>query len=88
MNKEHYNLWVKLRAEIIKHFHDTENADLFNGNFPEYVAVKIAEAELDESLQTGWYILSIEEMLTLSPTECTNVASQRIYEQIKKAICL
>ncbi len=88
MNKEHYSLWVKLRAEIIKYFNDTENANLFKGDFPEYVAVKIAEAELTESIETGWFILSLEEMLTLTPKECCDIASQRIVEQIKKVVCL
>lgn len=88
MNNEHNKVWIKLRAEIIKHFHDTENFNLFKGKFPIDVAEKIAECELNESLETGWFILSIEEMLTLSEKDCIALASKRLLEQIKKAICL
>jgi hypothetical protein len=75
MKKNHHPTWVKLRAEVIKHFHDTYNKGKINFSMP--YAVKLAEAELKNSLSNGLFILHIEEMLMLSLDTCVELARER-----------
>jgi len=75
MKKNHHPTWVKLRAEVIKHFHDTHNKDKINFSMP--YAIKLAEAELKNSLSNGLFILHIEEMLMLSLDTCVELAAER-----------
>jgi hypothetical protein len=75
MKEEHHPIWVKLRAEVIKHFHDTYNKGKINFSMP--YAVKLAEAELKNSLSNGLFILHIEEMLMLSLDTCVELARER-----------
>ena len=75
MKEEHHLTWVKLRAEVIKHFHDTYNKGKINFSMP--YAIKLAEAELKNSLSNGLFILDIEEMLLLSLDTCVELARER-----------
>ena len=88
MNKEHQEIWIKLRAEVIKHFHDTENADKFKGGFSIFVATKIAEAELENSLKDKFFVLTIEEMLLLSLDECVELVHERLLNKFKELLLL
>jgi hypothetical protein len=75
MKKNHHPTWVKLRAEVIKHFHDTHNKGKINFSMP--YAINLAEAELKNSLSNGLFILHIEEMLMLSLDTCVELAAER-----------
>ena len=75
MEKQHRPTWVKLRAEVIKHFHNTYNKGKIN--FSMAYAIKQAEAELNNSLANGLFILDIEEMLLLPLENCVELARER-----------
>ena len=83
MKKEHLPIWIKLRAEVIKHYHDTFNKDKFIGGYPLDFAKLLAEHEV------GVYeipILSLNEMLLLSLDECVELANERTFEKKKELI--
>lgn len=86
MKKQHQQIWINVRAEVIKHFHDTRNEGMFKGGFSYEVAQKLAQAELAESLNTKWFILSLDEMLLKDLEECACLAESRIVEKIKHFI--
>lgn len=84
MKEEHQAIWIKLRAEVIKHFYDTENEGKFKNGFSMPMAIKLAEVELKTSLSSGNFILSIEEMLLHSLDKCVIIAQNRIREKLKR----
>jgi hypothetical protein len=83
MKKEHLPIWIKLRAEVIKHFHDTHNKDKFIGGYPLDFATILAEHEIG-IFDTP--ILSIDEMLLLSLDECVEIAIQRNIDKTKELL--
>jgi len=83
MKKEHLPIWIKLRAETIKHFHDTHNKDKFIGGYPLDFATILAEHEIG-IFDTP--ILSIDEMLLLSLDECVEIAIQRNIDKTKELL--
>jgi hypothetical protein len=83
MKKEHLPIWIKLRAETIKHFHDTHNKDKFIGGYPLDFATILAEHEVGV-FDTP--ILSIDEMLLLSLDECVEIAIQRNIDKTKELL--
>lgn len=85
MKKEHLPIWIKLRAETIKHFHDTHNKDKFIGGYPLEFATILAEHEVG-AFDTP--ILSIDEMLLLSLDECVEIAIQRNIDKTKELLKL
>lgn len=85
VEKKHRSLWISLRAESIKHFHDTENIGMFINGFPVEMAIKVATAEYEASQDCGWFVLSLEEMLLLSVDECVTLSQKRIKERIENA---
>jgi hypothetical protein len=84
MKEEHHPTWIKLRAEVIKHFHDTENEGKFKNGFSMAMAIKLAEVELKTSLSSGNFVLTIEEMLLHSLDNCVIIAQNRIRENLKR----
>jgi hypothetical protein len=86
MKEEHHPTWIKLRAEVIKHFHDTENEGKFKNGFSMAMAIKLAEVELKTSLKSGDWILTIEEMLLHSLDKCVIIAQSRIRKKIMRFI--
>ena len=84
MKKQNHPTWVKLRAEVIKHFHDTYNKGKINFSMP--YAIKLAEAELKNSLSNGLFILDIEEMLLLSLDTCVELARERQTWKLKNLL--
>ena len=84
MKKEHHVTWIKLRAEIIKRFHDTYNEGKIN--FSMSYAIKQAEAELNNSLSNNMFILDIEEMLTLPADSCVELARERQTWKLKNLL--
>lgn len=83
MKKEHLPIWIKLRAETIKHFHDTHNKDKFIGGYPLDFATILAEHEIG-IFDTP--ILSLDEMLLLSLDECVDIAIQRNIDKTKELL--
>ena len=83
MKKEHLPIWIKLRAETIKHFHDTHNKDKFIGGYPLDFATILAEHEVGV-FDTP--ILSIDEMLLLSLDDCVEIAIQRNIDKTKELL--
>jgi hypothetical protein len=89
MKKEHLPIWIKLRAETIKHFHDTHNKDKFIGGYPLDFATILAEHEIGVVYDNPFLdtpILSIDEMLLLSLDECVEIAIQRNIDKTKELL--
>jgi hypothetical protein len=87
MKEEHHPIWVKLRAEVIKHFHDTYNAGKFNKiGFDMSYAIKIAQSELKNALINGNFLLTIDEMLMCTLDECVQLVIDRHAAFLKKLI--
>jgi hypothetical protein len=84
MKKQNHPTWVSLRAEVIKHFHDTYNKGKIN--FSMAYAIIQAEAELKNSLINGMFILDIEEMLTLPVNTCVELARERQTWKLKNLL--
>jgi hypothetical protein len=83
MKKEHLPIWIKLRAEVIKHYHDTFNKDKFIGGYPLDFAKLLAEHEVGV-FETP--ILSLEEMLLLSLDECVELSVERNLDKTREII--
>lgn len=86
MKEEHHPIWIKLRAEVIKHFHDKFNEGKFTCGFNMLYAIKIAESELKNSLIDGDFLITIDELLLYSLDECLEIVTHRQSEFIKKII--
>lgn len=87
LKPENYPLWIKLRAEVIKHFHDTYNPDKFTGQgYNMLYAIKVAESELKNSIIDQNFIISLDEMLLNSLDECVELVVKRQNEYIKRLI--
>jgi hypothetical protein len=86
MKEEHHPIWVKLRAELIKHFHDKFNPGKFRYGFDMLYAIKIAESELKNSLVDSEFIITIDELLLYTLDECLEIITERQSAFIKKII--
>lgn len=86
MTPEHKSLWIKLRAEIIKHFQDTRNPNLFVGGFSIEKATERAKNQLEFDLIYGELRITLEEMLLNTPEECVDIEINRNMEFIQKHI--
>jgi hypothetical protein len=87
LSPDNYALWIKLRAEVIKHFHDTHNIDKFTGQgYNMLYALKVAESELKNCITDQDFIISLDEMLLNSLDECVELVISRQNEHIKRII--
>lgn len=87
LKPENYALWIKLRAEVIKHFHDTYNRNKFTGEgYNMLYAIKIAESELKNSIIDQEFIISLDEMLLNSLDECVTMVIERQNKYIQRLI--
>lgn len=77
-------IYIQIRAEVIKHWHDTRNAGKFTGDgFCINHAKKLAEKELSADLQAGYFRITIDELLLLSLEECCTLIQSRNQKFVK-----
>lgn len=85
-NLKNQELYIKLKAEILKYWHDTRNAGKFINGFSQEMANKLAENDFKISKDRKWFDLSLEEMLTLEPEECCLLKEERTKVKIKEFV--
>ena len=86
MKPEHQKIYIQLKAEIIKLWHDINNKGMFIDGYCPKLATKKAESDLKYSLVSGWWDLTIDEMLLLSPEECCLIREERIKEKVLRFV--
>jgi len=78
MTKAEKEIYINIRAEVIKHWQDTRNEGKFNGGgFCIKQARKLAEKEMYADLQAGYFRITIDELLLLSLEECCHLIESR-----------
>lgn len=87
MTKKEKQIWIKIRAEHIKIWHDkiSNGGKLKEGYSMEY-ALESAENQLEADLKNNNLRISLEELLTLSDEECIELAHDRHYNHIREII--
>jgi hypothetical protein len=80
----HKSLWIKLRAEIIKHFQDSRNPNLFINGYCVIKATERAAKQLEFDLKRGDLRLTLEEMLLNTLEECVEIETNRTLNTIHK----
>lgn len=83
LEKKDEPVYLKLRAEIIKHFQDTRNGH--NYNCTEDHALNLAKQSLAKEKNMGYGLdLSMEEMLLYTPEECVIIMRSRCKVRMQK----
>lgn len=77
IKEEHRNLWIKLRAELIVHFHNECNKYKLLGSYSTNFAIRSAEYELNQCEKNGMLIITLEEMLIETPDNCLIIIQER-----------
>ena len=78
MKDSEKQIYIKIRAEVIKYWHDTRNAGKFNGDgFCIKHATKLAEKELSADLQAGYMRITLDELLLNTLEECCQIIQRR-----------
>ena len=86
MKEENKKVWIALRAEILKNFHDTNNPDVFENGYPLSEAVRIATSQLEADLSFGALRLTFEDMLLKSVDECQEILKANLKARFKRVI--
>lgn len=86
MNQQQKEIYLKIRAEQIKHFQDTRNANLFIKPYPMETAREIAEFQLENDLESGFLRITLDELLTNDDETCITIISNRQIEMVKNLI--
>jgi len=87
MTPKNKKVYVVLRAEILKHFHDTNNAGAFNEDgYPINEAIKIAKSQLEADLKFGELRLTFEDMLLNSVEQCQIILKSNLAARFKKVV--
>jgi hypothetical protein len=79
MKENEKQIYIKIRAEVIKHFHDTRNAGKFKGEdgFCIKHAMKLEEKELSADIKTGYMRITLDELLLNSLEDCFQLIQER-----------
>lgn len=87
MTNNEKKIWIKIRAEHIKHWHDNGlNKGKFWDDMPMEEAIEKATNQLESDLRSNNLRISLEELLTLSDDECIEIAQERHYDHIREII--
>ena len=89
MNSKEKEIYITIRAEVIKHWHDTRNNGKFtNGGFCFKQALKLAERDLKSDIQTGFMRITLDELLLNSLDDCCTIIENRSKSFVKVLISL
>ena len=84
MSETEKKIYINIRAEVIKHFHDTRNAGKFKGEgFCINHALKLAEKELNADIKAGYMRITLDELLLNSLEDCCQLIQQRNQKFVK-----
>jgi len=83
LHENNYKLWTRLRAEVILHFHQTNNPNI---NYDFGMALKVAKHELESDLEIGELRITIEDLLLRSESECVTIIQSHMKKRFAKAI--
>jgi hypothetical protein len=84
MTEKEKEIYLNIRAEQIKHFHDTRNGHLLKEPYSLDRARAIAENQLTYDLYQGELRLTLDELLLNDNETCIFIAQQRQIEFAKK----
>jgi hypothetical protein len=86
MTESEKSIYIKIRAENIKHFQDTRNGHLFVNPYPIEKALAIAENQLNHDSKNGKLRITLEELLLNNDEDCSQISQNRHNSGIKKVI--
>lgn len=86
MTKSEKSIYLKIRAENIKHFQDKHNGHLFVSEYSIEKALAIAENQLNHDLKNGKLRITLEELLLNNDDDCIQISQNRHNLGIKRVI--
>ena len=86
MTEQNKKVWIALRAEILKNFHDTNNAGAFEKGYPLSEAIRIAASQLEADLSFGKLRLTLEDMLLNTVEDCQEILKANLKARFKRVI--
>jgi len=87
MKASHKKIYIAIRAEQIKEFHDKNNGHLLNKPYPIERAMETAESQLNYDLSNGGKLrVTLEELLTESNEYCMEKFNKKTTQFAKETI--
>jgi len=78
MTEKEKQIYISIRAEVIKHWHDTRNKGKFtNDGFCIKQAMKLAERDLITDRNSGFMRITLDELLLNDLEECCVLIENR-----------
>jgi hypothetical protein len=79
---------IKIRAEVIKHWHDTRNKGKFINGFCQKQALKLAERDFDNDLKADFMRITTDELLLNSVEDCCVLIENRSKKFVKTLLSI
>jgi hypothetical protein len=86
MTESQINIYINIRAEQIKHFHDTRNGHLFNKPYCIEKAKEIAKNQLENDLERGKLRISLEDLLLEDNETCILIVNNETIKFAKELV--
>jgi len=87
MTDSHKKIYISIRAEQIKEFHDKNNGHLFNKPYPIERAMETAESQLNYDLSNGGKLrITLEELLLDSNEDCLETFKHNTIKLAKETV--
>jgi hypothetical protein len=87
MTDSHKKIYISIRAEQIKEFHDKNNGHLLNKPYPIERAMETAESQLNYDLSNGGKLrITLEELLLDNNEDCIETFNHNTIKLAKQTV--
>jgi hypothetical protein len=87
MTDSHKKIYISIRAEQIKEFHDKNNGHLLNKPYPIERAMETAESQLNYDLSNGGKLrITLEELLLDTNEDCLETFKHNTIKLAKQTV--
>jgi len=87
MTDSHKKIYIAIRAEQIKDFHDKNNGHLLNKPYPIERAMETAERQLNYDLSNGGKLrITLEELLLDTNEDCIETFNHNTIKLAKQTV--